>query len=108
MEVRPPTKPNVTTSIRGDIAEVWRNGAQLGLLYQWTIHGTNGQWTGEANKYRLHAVGGGEVEMRLFLTAPGGAVLTVLAYGHLMGDPIPDGEIHRESVSLRGTRLEVA
>ena len=108
MEVRPPTKPNVTTSIRGDIAEVWRGDTQLGLLYQWTIHGTNGNWDGDANKYRLHSSGGGEVELRLFLTAPGGARLTVIAHGHLMGDQMPDGELHRESVKLRGTRLEVA
>lgn len=108
MDVRPPTKPAVTTSIRGDIAEVWRGDRQLGLLYQWTIHGSNGDWKGEANKYRLHSAGGGEVELRLFLTAPGGAVLTILAGGHILGDPVPDGEIHKEAVSLRGTRLEVA
>lgn len=108
MEVRPPTKPNVTTSIRGDIAEVWRGDTKLGLLYQWTIHGTNGEWTGDALKYRLQSAGGGEVELRLFLTAPGGAALTILAHGHLVGDQAADGELHREAVSLRGTRLEVA
>ena len=108
MEARAPSRPNVTTSIRGDIAEVWRADKQLGLLYQWTIHGTNGDWNGEANKYRLHSVGGGEVELRLFLTAPGGAVLTILAAGHILGDPMPDGEIHKTAVALKGTRLEVA
>ena len=108
MEARPPAKPTVTTSVRGDIAEVWRGDVQLGLLYQWTIHGSNGEWTGEANKYRLQSAGGGEVELRLFLTAPGGAVLTIIAAGHILGDPMPDGEIHRASVALRGTRLEVA
>lgn len=101
-------RPVVTTSVRGDIAEVWRGETQLGLLYHWTLHGSNGDWKGEANKYRLHAVGGGEVELRLFLTAPGGAALTLMARGHILGDPVPDGEIHKESVGLRGTQLEVA
>lgn len=103
-----PARPPVSISVRGDIAEIWRGDTQLGLLYQWTVHGSKDDWKGEANKYRMHSTGGGEVELRLFLTAPGGAVLAMIGYGHILGAPVPDGEMHKTAVAIRGTRLEVA
>ena len=102
------TRPQVGVSIRGDIAEVWREDEQLGLLYQWTIHGHAHKWDGDVLKYRLTGGEGGEVEIRLFLSAPGGAVLTLKAYGHLASDFTADGELHKQAVRLKGTRLEVA
>lgn len=99
---------SVGISIRGDIAEVWQGEEQLGLLYQWTVHGHNGKWDGDALKYRLTGGEGGEVELRLFLTAPGGAVLQLKAFGHLMGLLNADGELQKQPVRLKGTRLEVA
>ena len=104
IRVRPP----VGISIRGDIAEVWRADEQLGLLYQWTIHGNNNKWDGDVLKYRLTGGEGGEVELRLFLSEPGGAVLQLKAYGHLVGNLTADGELHKQAVRLKGTRLEVA
>lgn len=107
MEARPPTKPNVTNALRADIVEVWRGDTKLGQLYQVRVVGANGAWTGDALKYRLNANGGGEVELRIFLTAPWGRI-DVLALGHLLGDQVADGELHASPVTLRGTRLEVA
>ena len=101
-------RPPVGISVRGDIAEVWRGEEQLGLLYQWTIHGHQNQWDGDALKYRLTGGEGGEVELRLFLSAPGGAVLSLIAHGHLAGSFTADGELHKQAVRLKGTRLEVA
>ena len=98
-------RPPVAASFRGDIAEVWRGDTQLGLLYQWSVHGSNGEWSGEAAKYRLHSVGGGEVEIRLFLTA---LRLTLIGKGHILGDPVPDGELHKTAIAIKGTGLEVA
>lgn len=102
------TRPPVGISVRGDIAEVWRGETQLGLLYQWTIHGHANSWDGDALKYRLTGGEGGEVELRLFLSAPGGAVLELKAFGHLAGSFTADGELHKQAVRLKGTRLEVA
>lgn len=104
IRVRPP----VGISIRGDIAEVWQDETQLGLLYQWTIHGSNNKWDGDALKYRLTGGESGEVELRLFLSAPGGAVLELKAYGHLASPFTADGELHKQAVRIKGTRLEVA
>lgn len=100
-------RPPVGISVRGDIAEIWRGEEQLGLLYQWTIHGHANSWDGDALKYRLTDQGG-EVELRLFLSAPGGAVLQLTAYGHLAGSITADGELHKQAVRIKGTRLEVA
>lgn len=101
-------RPPVGISIRGDIAEIWRGEAKLGLVYQWSIHGHSSNWEGDALKYRLISQGGGEMEFRLFLSAPGGAVLQLTAFGHIAGDITADGELHKQAVKLKGTRLEVA
>ena len=92
---------------RGDIAEVWREDKKLGLLYQWYVHGDGVQWEGDALKYRLDETGGGEVEFRFLLTAPG-IVLNMVAFGHLASEVTADGELHKQAVKLKGTRLAVA
>lgn len=107
MEVRPATAPSHTNKIRADIAEVWRGGSKIGLLYQVFINGANGAWSGDALKYRLDSAGGEEVELRFTLNAPG-MVIHHVAAGHLVGDLVADGELHREGCALKGTRLEVA
>lgn len=107
MEARPATAPTHANKLRADIVEVWRGGLQIGLLYQVFLNGANGEWSGDALKYRLDSAGGEEVELRFTLNAPG-VVIHHVAHGHLVGDAIADGLLHREGIALKGTRLEVA
>jgi len=100
-------KPSVAISLRGDIAEVWSEGERIGLLYQWSVHGQAGKWTGDALKYRIEKQSVGEVELRLFLRSPGGSI-ELIAYGQIADETVVDGELHKKAVRIKGTRLEVA
>jgi hypothetical protein len=76
-------------------------------VYQWTVHGTNGKWEGDALKYRLTGGEGGGVVFRLFIVAPG-VQMEINACGHLVGLLNADGELQKQPVKLKGTRIEVA
>lgn len=93
---------------RGDIAEVWRGDRKIGVLYQWSAHGSAVDWEGDALKYRLSESGGGEVEIRLLHTSPSGTTLQLSAFGHIASAVEADGELHKQAVRIKGTRLEIA
>lgn len=100
-------RPPVGVSLRGELAEVWRGETKIGLLYQITMHGAQGDWEGDAWKYRFEEEPAGEVEVRLFL-GQGTVRLEIRAMGHIAGDVVADGELHRESLRLKGTEIAVA
>lgn len=102
---RPHVRPPAGVRLRGSSAQVWAGGKQAGVLYRWSLDGADGAWTAEVAKYRLFEPVAGEAELHFFLTPEGAPqVLELHAIGHLLGARA-DGEMHRDGLKLKGTRL---
>ena len=72
---------------------------QIGNLYRWKLEAADGKWTATAKKYRL-AEGEGDVAIKFFL-----GPLVIDAVGVFEGVVRKDGRVHREPVSLKGSRI---
>lgn len=89
----------------GDVAEVWSGDRKVGVLFGWTLSGANGAWEMEAGKQALDPqFEGGEVEIRMFITARSERVFQIRGVGHLR-DWVADGTQHRQVVTAKGVRL---
>lgn len=101
-----PAKPNI--NLRGRDAKVYRDGAQIGVLFRWQLKGSSVDWEGSAERYAL-PVGypGGEADIVFVLAFHGDPVMELRGRGHLLEPYVADSEVHREAIAIRGTHLEV-
>lgn len=89
---------------RGDVVEVWQDGRKVGVLFDWRIHGTATEWSGEARKQSFVAdFRGGEVEVRFLLTASSDHIFQIRGRCEITG--FTPGARSRTPVQLKGTRL---
>lgn len=93
-------------TVVGDAAQVWQDGRQVGNVYRYRLSGVDGDWTAEAQKYRLTEDWGvGESEFRFFVEVGGKVALELHGTGQFFGEMTADGAVHRDTVKLKGTRL---
>lgn len=90
--------------VRGEIAEVWQSGRQIGTLWDWQIDTDHGAWEGAARKQSFsEAFRGGEVEVRFLLTASSSHVFQMRGLGEL--DGVRVGMRCREEVRMNGYEI---
>ena len=55
---------------KGEIAEVWQDGRQVGTLWDWRLDGRAEKWSAEADRQSFAgSFRGGDVEVRFLVTA---------------------------------------
>lgn len=99
------SRPPISSHFKGKVAEVWSDGTQVGLLYDWTLEGGDGKWKAESAKHRF-TTDARRVEVRFFLSGSG-LEFELRGEGHIIGEIAADGVAHRLPLKLKGTALAV-
>lgn len=85
--------------LSGDAARVLYEGRHVGNLYRWSLEGRDGDWIATAKKYRLTEEAT-EFEFRFFL-----GELEIEGTGSITTEVITDGNVYRDSVGVKGSRI---
>lgn len=89
---------------RGEIAEVWQRGQQVGTLWDWRITALAWEWSGWAERQSFAgAFRGGDVEVRFFITAASEHLFQLRGEGQVT--EFVAGEKMRHLVKMQGSRM---
>lgn len=91
--------------VRGDAAQIWQDGVQIGNLYRYLLSAIASDWSADAQKYRLEPeYQGGMCEFRFFIASEGKVQMELRAEGTIHGGSA-DGSVRREAISAEGTKI---
>jgi hypothetical protein len=93
-------------ALGGDVAKVWSEALEIGVLYGWQLSGSDGSWAASAVKHRFsEGFAGGEVELRFCLVARDAPRVELRGRGEMFSPYVADGKVHRETVLVKGESL---
>jgi len=89
---------------RGDVAEVWQCGRQVGTLWDWKLEEVDLGWVAEAERQSfVGTFSGGDAGIRFFITAASEHVFQIRAEGRVT--QFVAGEKMRHPCRMQGKRL---